>query len=99
MTSPDAAPLDQNDIAQRLHALRPTLMRLAQLQLRNAAWAEDAVSETLLAAIEGSARFAGQSQFKTWVVGAEPLGSEATGEASDGRCKGYRSSRSANHAT
>lgn len=44
-------------------------MRLAKLQLRNAAWAEDAVSETLLAAIEGSARFAGQSQFKTWVVG------------------------------
>lgn len=69
MTSPDAAPLNQSDIAQRLYALRPTLMRLAQLQLRNAAWAEDAVSETLLAAIEGSARFAGQSQFKTWVVG------------------------------
>jgi RNA polymerase sigma-70 factor (ECF subfamily) len=42
---------------------------MARLQLRNDAWAEDAVSETLLAALEGAAGFAGQSQVKTWVVG------------------------------
>ena len=52
-----------------IEALRPKLLRLAQLQLRNLAWAEDAVSDTLLAALEGAARFGGQSQFKTWVVG------------------------------
>ena len=63
----DSLPLA--DLHGRLHALRPTLLRLAQLQLRNAAWAEDAVSETLLAALEGASRFAGQSQLKTWVVG------------------------------
>jgi RNA polymerase sigma-70 factor (ECF subfamily) len=57
------------DLHARIEALRPTLLRLAQLQLRNTAWAEDAVSETLLAALEGAQRFAGQSQFKTWVVG------------------------------
>lgn len=57
------------DLHARIDALRPTLLRLAQLQLRNTAWAEDAVSETLLAALEGAARFGGQSQFKTWVVG------------------------------
>jgi len=57
------------DLHGHLQALRPTLLRLAQLQLRNAAWAEDAVSETMLAALEGASRFAGQSQLKTWVVG------------------------------
>ena len=57
------------DFSAQLEALRPTLLRLAHLQLRNQAWAEDAVSDTLLAALEGAARFGGQSQFKTWVVG------------------------------
>jgi len=44
-------------------------MRLARLQLRNEAWAEDAVSETLLAAVEGLERFDGRSQVQTWAVG------------------------------
>jgi RNA polymerase sigma-70 factor (ECF subfamily) len=57
------------DLQSTLADLRPTLMRIARLQLRNDAWAEDVVSETLLAALEGSERFAGQSQLKTWVVG------------------------------
>ena len=52
-----------------LAALRPALLKIARLQLRNDAWAEDVVSETLLAALEGAQRFAGQSQLKTWVVG------------------------------
>lgn len=53
----------------RLETLRPTLMRLALLQLRNRAWAEDAVSEALLAAIEGLPRFGARAQLQTWVVG------------------------------
>ncbi|MFN7571728.1 MAG: sigma-70 family RNA polymerase sigma factor [Betaproteobacteria bacterium] len=50
-------------------ALRPALLRIAKLQLRNDSWAEDVVSETLLAALAGERDFAGQSQLKTWVVG------------------------------
>ncbi|WP_077038365.1 sigma-70 family RNA polymerase sigma factor [Pelomonas sp. KK5] len=56
-------------IARQLEALRPQLLRYALMQLRNAAWAEDAVSETLLAALEKPQSFAGQSQLKTWLVG------------------------------
>jgi len=52
-----------------LAELRPALLKLARLQLRNDAWAEDVVSETMLAALEGAGRFGGQSQLKTWVVG------------------------------
>ena len=64
-----AAHDDPAELHARIEALRPTLLRLAQLQLRNLSWAEDAVSETLLAALEGATRFTGKSQFKTWVVG------------------------------
>jgi RNA polymerase sigma-70 factor (TIGR02943 family) len=49
--------------------LRPVLLRIARLQLRNDAWAEDVVSETLISALEGVDGFGGQSQLKTWVVG------------------------------
>jgi RNA polymerase sigma-70 factor (TIGR02943 family) len=58
-----------SDFAQRVQALRPQLLRFARTQLRNEAWAEDAVSETLLAALEKPQAFAGQSQLKTWLVG------------------------------
>jgi RNA polymerase sigma-70 factor (ECF subfamily) len=44
-------------------------MRYARLQLRNDAWAEDAVSEALLAALEKPQAYAGQAQLKTWVIG------------------------------
>lgn len=54
--------------AQDIAALRPTLLRLARLQLRNEAWAEDAVSETIVAAIEGLPAFDGRSHIRTWVV-------------------------------
>jgi RNA polymerase sigma-70 factor (ECF subfamily) len=57
------------DFHAALAALRPNLLRMARLQLRNDGWAEDAVSETMLAALEGELAFAGQSQLKTWVVG------------------------------
>ena len=56
-------------IDQQLAALRPNLLAIARLQLRNDTWAEDVVSETLIAALEGAQQFAAQSQLKTWVVG------------------------------
>jgi RNA polymerase sigma-70 factor (TIGR02943 family) len=49
--------------------LRPYLMRFARLQLRNDAWAEDAVSETVLAALAKPQAFGNRSQLKTWLVG------------------------------
>ncbi len=48
---------------------RGYLLRFARLQLRNDAWAEDAVSETLLAALSKRQSFAQRSQLKTWLVG------------------------------
>ena len=48
---------------------RVYLMRFARLQLRNDAWAEDAVSETLLAALSRPQSFGQRSQLKTWLVG------------------------------
>jgi RNA polymerase sigma-70 factor (ECF subfamily) len=61
--------MDIDALHRTLEGLRPTLLRIARLQLRNDAWAEDAVSETLLAALEGAAGYAGNAQVKTWVVG------------------------------
>ena len=55
--------------ANQVQALRPQLLRFARSQLRNDAWAEDAVSDTLLAALEKPGSFAGQSQLKTWLIG------------------------------
>jgi len=68
MTEP-ATRAKQQEMAQQLEKLRPQLLKYATLQLRNAAWAEDAVSETLLAALERPQSFAGQSQLKTWLIG------------------------------
>jgi RNA polymerase sigma-70 factor (TIGR02943 family) len=48
---------------------RSYLLRYARLQLRNDAWAEDAVSETLLAALSKPQGFERRSQLKTWLVG------------------------------
>ncbi len=48
---------------------RAYLLRYARLQLRNPAQAEDVVQETLLAAIEGLARFSGKSTLRTWLTG------------------------------
>ena len=48
---------------------RAYLLRYARLQLRDPAQAEDAVQETLLAALEGAARFAGKSSLRTWLTG------------------------------
>lgn len=61
--------MDAGALHATLEGLRPALLKIARLQLRNDTWAEDAVSEALLAALEGAAGFTGQSQVKTWVVG------------------------------
>lgn len=45
------------------------LFRYALLQLRNEAAAEDAVQETLLAALGAWERFSGQSSVRTWLTG------------------------------
>lgn len=58
-----------SDFAREVQALRPQLLRFARYQLRNDDWAEDAVSETVLAALEKPQRFGGQSQLKTWLIG------------------------------
>jgi RNA polymerase sigma-70 factor (ECF subfamily) len=55
--------------ALELERHRPYLLRFALLQLRDRSAAEDAVQETLLAAIQGASRFAGQSSVRTWLVG------------------------------
>jgi len=59
---------DAADFAKQVEALRPQLLRFARSQLRNDVWAEDAVSDTLLAALEKPGSFAGRSQLKTWLV-------------------------------
>ncbi len=48
---------------------RGYLLRFARLQLRNETWAEDAVSETVLAALAKPQSFGNRSQLKTWLVG------------------------------
>lgn len=57
------------DFARQVQALRPQLLRFARHQLRNEAWAEDAVSETLLAALEKPQAYTGAAQLKTWLIG------------------------------
>jgi RNA polymerase sigma-70 factor (ECF subfamily) len=45
------------------------LVRIARQRLHNEAWVEDAVSETLVAALERPAAFAGRAMLRTWLVG------------------------------
>lgn len=56
------------DIAAQLETHRGYLLRVAKLQLRDEALAEDVVQETLLAALAGSG-FSGKSSLKTWLTG------------------------------
>ena len=52
-----------------LEGHRPALLKIAMLQLRNHAHAEDIVQETLAAALQGMKNFAGESSVRTWLVG------------------------------
>ena len=58
-----------NSFEDQIVGLRNYLLRFARLQLRNDAWAEDAVSETVLAALAKPQSFGNRSQLKTWLVG------------------------------
>lgn len=55
--------------AQEVSALRGYLLKFARLQMRNETWAEDVVSETLVAALSQPQQFQQQSQLKTWLIG------------------------------
>jgi RNA polymerase sigma-70 factor, ECF subfamily len=59
-TRADSAEIEQH---------RAYLLRYATLQLRDAGAAEDAVQDTLIAALEGWDRFSGNSSVKTWLTG------------------------------
>ena len=56
------------DFSRDLDQHRGYLMRVARLQLRDEALAEDVVQETLLAALSGSG-FSGKSSLRTWLTG------------------------------
>jgi RNA polymerase sigma-70 factor (ECF subfamily) len=56
------------DFSRDLEAHRGYLLRVARLQLRDEALAEDVVQETLLAALSGSG-FSGKSSLRTWLTG------------------------------
>jgi RNA polymerase sigma-70 factor (ECF subfamily) len=58
-----------NDFRARLEEERPYLVRYASLQLRDRHAAEDAVQETLVAALAGEASFGGRSNLRTWLTG------------------------------
>lgn len=57
------------DFRARVEALRPYLVKFASLQLRQREAAEDAVQETLLAALGAEASFAGRADLRTWLTG------------------------------
>ncbi len=61
--------LPADKFAQEVAAAHGYLLRFARLQLRNEAWAEDVVTETVLAALEKPDSFSGQSSVKTWLTG------------------------------
>lgn len=56
-------------LEDQIVALQSYLLKFARLQLRNETWAEDAVSETVLAALAKPQSFGNRSQLKTWLVG------------------------------
>lgn len=60
---------DTDDLTHQIGSHRDYLLRFARLQLRNETWAEDAVSETLLAALSKPQAFEQRAQLKTWLVG------------------------------
>ena len=57
------------DFRTEVEAQRPYLLRFASLQLRDKSQAEDAVQDTLVAALAAEASFAGRSNLRTWLTG------------------------------
>ena len=60
--------MSTSDFSRDLEGHRGYLLRVARLQLRDEAQAEDVVQETLLAALAGSG-FSGKSSLRTWLTG------------------------------
>jgi RNA polymerase sigma-70 factor, ECF subfamily len=58
-----------SSFAVQIEIQRSYLLRVAMLQLRDAHLAEDIVQDTMVAALQGEAGFAGKSSLKTWVTG------------------------------
>ncbi len=61
--------MSATDFRAQLQNERTYLMRYAALHLRDSTAAEDAVQETLLAALAGEAGFEGRSNLRTWLTG------------------------------
>ena len=61
--------MDAADFTAQLNTHRRYLLRVAQLQLRDADLAEDVVQETLVAALSSQSGFTGKSSIKTWLTG------------------------------
>ena len=57
------------EFGKELERQRAYLMRVARLQLRDAALAEDVVQDTLAAALTAKDGFTGKSTVKTWLTG------------------------------
>jgi RNA polymerase sigma-70 factor, ECF subfamily len=58
-----------DDFRSRVERERDYLLRYASLQLRDSHAAEDAVQETLVAALVGEASFQGRANLRTWLTG------------------------------
>lgn len=56
-------------IVDEIAGLRPALLRAARVRVRNPDWAEDAVSEALVAALEGAASYDGRVPLLQWATG------------------------------
>lgn len=59
----------EKDLYQQLEAMRPFLIRFANLQIRNEVLAEDAVQDALVAVLEKPENFSGQSSLRSYVIG------------------------------
>jgi len=59
----------ESRFAAQLETHRRYLLRVATLQLRDSALAEDVVQDTLVAAIQGEKSFSGKSSLRTWLTG------------------------------
>ena len=57
------------DFRAEVEGQRAYLLRYARLHLRDGGAAEDAVQETLLAALAGEKTFGGRSNLRTWLTG------------------------------
>lgn len=69
MDSSPPAPTELSPAHTWLSAHGDALYRYAFARVRDSAQAEDLVQETLLAALESQARFAGRAAERTWLIG------------------------------